>query len=60
MTDSRNVVHPLERASYLHSDHNTENRGEKLKKYKRKSRVKYRIEKKDANFEPNGQNDMLT
>ena len=60
MTDSRNVVHSLERASYLHSDYNIEKKGEKLKKYKRKSRVKYRIEKNDAYFEPNGQNDMLT
>ena len=40
MTDSRNVVHSLERASQMHSDQ-TRKKIEQLKQYKRKSRIKY-------------------
>jgi len=36
MTDSRNVVHSLERASHMHLDHNTEKKNEKLKKIQEK------------------------
>ena len=40
MTDSRNVVHSLERATQMHLDHNTEKNNEKSINCKRKSRVK--------------------
>ena len=60
MTDSRNVVHSLERANNRHSDHNTEKKNENSKNYKRKSRVKYKNREKDATFKPDGQKDTLT
>ena len=46
MTDSRNVVNSLERANNKHSDHNTEKKNEKFKNYQRKSRIKWKLEKK--------------
>jgi len=45
MTDSRNVVHSLERASHMHSDHITEKMNKKIRE-KVPSKVKNR--EKDA------------
>ena len=58
MTDSHNVVHSLERASHMHSDHNTEKIMENQKlQEKVPSKVKNR--EIDDTFEPDGQKDML-
>ena len=59
MTDSRNLVHSLERASHMHLDHNTEKRM-KNKKIHEKVPSKVKNREKYATFEPDGQKDMLT
>ena len=60
MTDSRNVVHSLERATQMHLDHNTEKNNEKSQKLQEKVPSKVKKREKDATFEPYGQKDMLT
>ena len=55
MTDSRNVVHSLERASHVHSDHIIEKR----MKIQTLQEIFSKNREKDSYFEPDGQKDNM-